>query len=808
MNLARIQFQYRPRLRPESFVILASLAAAAVCGCAAPGGDQPVSAAARPAPPLMRMLTEPGRSPSTRLDAARMLLERCDGETIEWAARILAAHSNRPASIALARAVGETGRTSTALVDPLLEMLADGNPTARGAAAEALGAYRADSVRRRLADLARDPGKAADMRRAAIAAIGRRPDRQSVTTLLPLLSDSDPAVRLGASKALAGVTGIRRFGADERAWRDWWHDNKDISPGQWLADLTERLARLNAEQARRIDALSGRLAESTERWCDMLPQGQRGPAVLTLLRDPVAHLRLLGTRLAVRHIAAGEPLPDQTPQAVRALLDDTDARVRAAAADVAAGLSDTQAVEILIRRLGTETDSDARVAVLDALGRLGAAAATDDLLASVADPRDPIAAAAAGALARMTSKSLLSAQTVRAATAAIIRRYGQPQPSPQLREALLGAMEDMAQPIFTPVMRAALTDPVAAVRLAAVHGLQTMAFRAAADDIAGLMATDPDRAVRQTAIAAMETLGSVAKIDAVLARTEVAAESDPSVRTQAWETALALLAEADNDRLQAAADRLTGRPDAREYRIRLLERLVERAAERPARRAGAQSRLASALLDAGRPAQVAKVLAQAHEDAVDAAAKGRLWLQWIAALLADEDPACLALMAEQANEQLFATAAEQWMKHLDELAIAGDYSPLIALADRAAELLSDKLTPRQLAAAEALAAEARHLRGEADRARVAQLADGLTSSDPAERDKAARTLKTLGTRAVEPLVRQLRQVVGANPAKPEAEAAIIALLAEIAPQLTDYDTAKASSEKIAIIDGWLKKQSP
>jgi len=546
----------------------------------------------------------------------------------------------------------------------------------------------------------------------------------------------------------------------------------------------------------RLDVAVGRLYVAT-------PASNRAAMVMDLLADPLSEVRLVGLRLATERVANGEPVADGVAAVVRSLLSDRDVRVRTKAALLAADLADPEAVELIMARLDVEVAVEARTALIAALGALGDDRAVDVLLTALVDEPDEAAIEAALALERMVGSVQLTEQQTTTAVAVITERYAENSGSPpRLRRALLSAMRAVDRPEFAAAMRSALADPVATIRLEAIRGLQTLQGIEPAADIAPL-AADPDRGVRQAAVTTLGALGDPTHLPAVLARTNADAEPDPVVRQHAWDTALALVAQVDDDRLAKLIADLADRPDALEYRIRMLETLVDRLADDESRRTRTRLQLAEALLAAHRTAEAADILAGAHAEAADSSQADEVWLAWIKALLAAEDLACLTHMAGQEDADLFDDAVELLLRRLADLNAAQRYSPLLALADAAAERLADRLDERVARRIRALQTDAAQRRQAADRDRIARLIASLADAEAAQRDEAAASLRAMGKRAVEPMVRHLRNDLNAEKPNAALQQRLVELLGQLDAELTGFDEAADVAEKVKLVDQWL-----
>jgi hypothetical protein len=65
-------------------------------------------------------------------------------------------------------------------------------------------------------------------------------------------------------------------------------------------------------------------------------------------------------------------------------------------------------------------------------------------------------------------------------------------------------------------------------------------------------------------------------------------------------------------------------------------------------------------------------------------------------------------------------------------------------------------------------------------------------------------LRSLGPRALQPLLRELRDAVSQDPPAAEREELILGVLADLAPNLTGYDPEAQVAKRLAVIDTWLQ----
>ena len=195
---------------------------------------------------LKGQLSDPAHQAQTRREAALLLLTRPYPQAASLACDFLNDASNRPAQVALAEAILETGRTDPAFIKPLLAMLSGNEPSVRSPAAAALATYKDVSVLEEFGRIASDGKTAAEVRLMVIEAMGGVIDKKAADALVALLDDPKPAVVNAACGALGRLTSIRAFKQDTEQWKKWWTQNRDKPQSEWLNGLAENLAKSNA----------------------------------------------------------------------------------------------------------------------------------------------------------------------------------------------------------------------------------------------------------------------------------------------------------------------------------------------------------------------------------------------------------------------------------------------------------------------------------------------------------------------------------------------------------------------------------
>ena len=780
----------------------------AAAGAAPSGKARPLTPAQRTElQTLKAQLADPERTARTKRDAAVLLLTRPYPQAVDALGEFLQDKTNRAARIAIAEAVAQTGLTRPEFIPPLVAMLTGPDAAARGPAAQALSAYKDGGVLEEFTQLVTDPKTDRSIRLVIISAMQRILDKRAVDALVRLLGDRDEDVRNAACDALGKLTNIRAFGRDPRRWKSWWAKNKGKPQSEWLIDLADSLARANLELESANAALRRRLGAAMNDLYAATPPAGRDGLLVELLKDDVAEVRLAGARLLGGRLTSTQPVSEPLRAQALARVTDPVPAVRREVALLVPALAGADAAKVLTDRLQAEQATEVREALYRALGLLRDPAVWDRLVAAVRTEDRRVAAAAAGALARVAERNGADDERRAPAVEALKKRYRPARNDPpDLREALLTAMGALKAKSLAPLLTAALKDPAATVRLSAIKGLQKLGNEAHASEIAAL-ASDSDRGVRLAAISAVGALGGTEHLETLLARTEPRVEPDAAVRQQAWAMAMGLLEKTDPGKLKLLADRLARRPDAREHLIGLLKLWLGKIPPRKVSEwTPVRLRLGEVLLAAGRPAEAAGELRTVHAALVKAGGDraGEVWLQWVRALLAADDASAVARIAGSKDADRFAAAVEQLNARLAALKDEKSWDAFVRLAAAAEAQLADRLDPPAREKLAAHLAEARTQQRLEDRQRVSTLVRRLTAADEAERKAAAAELAAMKARAVVPLAEELRKVLAAEAPDPKAEAAILEQLRTLAPDLSGYDADAPRDRRLATVEQWIR----
>lgn len=803
-------------LKPIYIILTATLALGVTMAW---GANSPASAI-RPLTPaeelelktISAQLTDPLRDTKTKAEAGDLLLTKPYPQAAELAKSILADSSNPSAQIAIADAIGRLGGT-VELIEPLLAMLASPEPDVRAIAAKALVTYKQQKVTERLVNLALDEKLDKAVRQAAISTLQGVLDKQAVDALVKLVNDRDMTIRHGAMDALTKLTNIRTFGRDRSQWVLWWNQNKNKDRNEWLADLAESLGKTKAALDGENAQLRDRLSKALLDLYGATPVAQRDALLMSLLKEPLADVRLGGMTLVQNKIESSliEEISPEVRSQVRLMLSDTSAEIRQSAAIVLASLGQANTLAALMEQLKVEESPSVQAALLSAMGQLHEIKALPTVMANLYSRYDIVAAAAATALGRIALRQPLQDMQRSDAVRAIIERYRSSE-TPNgsgvaLREALLVTMGSIADNRFSPVLMQAMKDSAATIRWSAVNSMAKLADPVSADTIAPLMA-DPDRGVRQAAIVAVASLAGEKYLPVILQRTE-AIESEETVRQQAWDSAMAILAAAREETLVATCESLAKRPEASNYFIRTLQALVDKlkAGKSPAL-AGRQRQLAAALIAADRPAEAAIQLADVYlaMSGHDPHA-AEMWIEWVDAMIAAADPALARVIAGQNDQKLFVLAVEHLATGVAVMVDKNKHDSVLGLLEEVDHQLGSRLNDEQRQTFSIILNNCRTRQAHADQQRVTKLALQLLSTEEQARKAAVTELTAMGDRAVTPLVGELRRNIASPKPNPELEVNVLSILKQVAPRLTGYNISAPPAQKVQIVEGWLSKKA-
>lgn len=781
----------------------------ALASCAPQGGVRVLAPAQQlDLKTLTGQLSDPGRSSKTKLEAAELLLNRPYPQATQALQMFLADSSNPAGQLAVAEAITRHGGADESFIKPLLSLMTGPEPPVRLAGGRALAAYKNDEVTAKLIRIAADTAGEREIRLIAVQSLGWVLDRRSVVALVLLLDDKDKSIGRAAARSLAKVTNIRTFGEDSAEWRRWWARNKHKDRQEWLVDLTDSLNRTKDTLEIENAHLRDRLTRAMTDLYAATPPARRETMLLDFLKDPMAGVRMVGTKLTYKRVAAGESVSGEISLQVRSMLGDPDPGVRQSLALLLANLGDASSLGALLGRLKIEQVGSVRQGLLTALGRLRDPEALQAVLVEIPSRDQAVSSAAAVALGRIVAEHPLSEDLKPDVVKALIDRYRSTADGANgagLREAILSVMGNVGDKSFASVLSGALKDDAPTVRLAAADAMGKLGDSRLAVQLAPLI-SDRDRGVRQAAIGAIGSLGGKKHLREILSRTDPSIESDAAVRKLTWSVAMDILSTADAENLRKVAETLASRPDASDQRIRILQMLVEVLSGQDNQEQGdARRRLGMVLREANRPAEAEPHLAKAWNiySQIANPDASAVWREWIGSLLDADDPTALKIMNDQVDDECFATAMEQLNERLGQLKADQKHSTVILLTQAAMKELPHRLTAQQRDAITDQLAKARLAQTIEDQREVGKLVEQLQSPDPEQRKTASTQIQAMGKRALRILLEELKKSLTAEKPDAQVEAAILELIVQIAPELKGYDLSAPLDEKIKLIDTWM-----
>ena len=496
---------------------------------------------------------------SKRRDAAASLLARGWPAAIDELSAMLNGSDDPSTHTAIAMAVAQTPRPPRLLVDPLLKLIGTPDAKLRQAVASALGRYEDDRVMEQLIAIAADNQRDQMMRLGAIEALAEYRQTPAVDALVNALKPgADRQISSAAAGALQHLTGITRYGDDPQAWAQWWAEHRELPPQRWLGRLTRSLGIRNQQLEQEQVTLTARLTDVYNRLYTATEPTQRPALLQEMLSDPTAALRLLALRLVERNLLSAQPISDQTRQAMREKLTDTDPLVRAKVATLLRDLGDEAAARDVAGRLLPEPVVSVQTAYLSLLQRMPQAEAVDPALLLLG--REPLRSAAAAYLVVATDAALLSpAQRIGALK---LSRDAMAKGDP-IDPAIVQLIGRLGGETDAPMLVQLLDSDPPAVRRAAADAFVVGAF-----EIGPLLAKLADPQLTDKAIEAAAKRGaSPAVINRLLAGDPTSADLRPT-----WVAAIVAVAgRLDVDALVAIDDALAAQPPRQDVRLAILK---------------------------------------------------------------------------------------------------------------------------------------------------------------------------------------------------------------------------------------------
>jgi len=321
-----------------------------------------------------------GSDEQARVDSAIELLRRGDRESWDVLLQVLVSRDTGISAVrqavcrAFVKSRGwiDTERSRKVFLNPLIELLINGEPADAKLVAEALLGFKYRDVSQRLLPLVQPGNPDKQIRLNAVYALKLWPDnKKAISELLTLLEDEDIDVALSAENALQEAFGIPA-GTDREELKGIVRDWNRKSPIEFvrtlgvvqrakMTELQEQIAEVKADR----DHWLGLYLEALDREYKSAEAPLRGTMVAARLTS----------KLAAEKIWAIGRIAEQSagsPEAFKAnlflLIKDEDATVRLNTAKVLSKMSVLDPAENLLAQFKVEKDEQVAIALLEALG--------------------------------------------------------------------------------------------------------------------------------------------------------------------------------------------------------------------------------------------------------------------------------------------------------------------------------------------------------------------------------------------------------------------------------------------------------
>jgi HEAT repeat protein len=542
---------------------------------------------------LDAILLQPDARQGDRDEAAARLVSRGTPQADEILRNVLM-NGPRDGRLAVARALADDPTPSEAMITPLSDLMRLGAeqrpPTTADAAAQALANYR--RVPEAVDELVRfslDAAQPVDARARVVRALGRVVDPAAADLLVRLVRTERGALRTAAADALADLTGIRENGQDANRWAQWQRNSVALAADnvdRWRAELLEARATNLDRLRRRQDALLESLnARMLAQYQEAARQQRGSDVLLSFLNSDQPDERWLAARLVTRAFTT-DPVSERVRERLVALVGDSDPKVRHEVAVTLGNLNHRPALAAELTQLAQESEDPVKVALCDALGRIGDPVAAPQLAALLSDSSPAVFTAAAGALSRVGQDLRGAADGLPPAALESLRRMARSRgASDAVRIAAIDALGVLRDPQFVDLAQRLLSgpqaDPSVDVRQATLRGLASLGDPAAAELITRALREETrEPAMRRAALDALGRVGNLPEHGTLLLDyTSPRNESDESVRQRAWEAYQALLPRASPAQLTAEQNSLKNDPVRRAV---VLEELCRKLEQSPA----------------------------------------------------------------------------------------------------------------------------------------------------------------------------------------------------------------------------------
>jgi HEAT repeat protein len=538
---------------------------------------------------LSQTLNDPVSTQTQRDEAARRLAERQSDDAMTVLRQVLQDSNNPRGQTSVALALADFPTADVSFIAPLSALLGN-DARLTSAAAMALAGYKYNGqVLKALGDFAHlSPvgveGQQREASRVAVLnALGTLPDKRAAAILIDLLrSDLESStIHNAAADALATLSSQNTLGHDADRWVQWWNQASQQTDFDFrTAMLTARAAHADLAD-RREQSLSSRLHGVLNEQYLSTARDQKAGLMARYLSDDNPTVRAFGAELVVEEARNANPPTSATRDQLRAMIGDSDATVRTEVAVTLRAINDQDALDALCVQLSQESDTEAKIAQISALGTFGRPRAATTLLPLTENSSDLIAIAAVRALGQIApalkqGDPTLMAQ-VRDRLVKVLKGPAAKAGEESLRAAAISSLAPLADASVTPMFLQMLNPREASeVRIATLNAIAMVGDPNSADRIAEMFDPQTERDVRLAAVKAIGSVGRFEFASPLLRRMDPAEEPDPEIRAAAAMSLKQILPSGSKRGLKELADQFRQDPV---QRLNVLKVLVAKLAK-------------------------------------------------------------------------------------------------------------------------------------------------------------------------------------------------------------------------------------
>lgn len=537
-------------------------------------------------------------SPQLKRDeAARRLLSRRPELCRKPLLAAIVDVSNRPAQLAVARALAAEPAPDPTFVTPLNALLGSDRQLTE-AAAQALTNYISNTptsvpdnrqdITTLLLQFAGSKDRPESCRLVVIRALGGTtasagiPEKRVAALLVSLLNEPGPLAS-AAADALADLTADRRNAHDLARWNAWWLSMQDRPDAEFRQTLLTSRAALADSYQTRYTALTEETATLLTEAYRLLPDSEKSQRLLRLLQSPQPALRAAGARIIYGDALENRTVAPILRQALCQLVGSSYLEVRTAAVTALTALNDASALDALLTQLPQDPDPDARAMIAQALGPIRNTRAIPPLLTLLNDDYLRVAESAAEAIAAIGPELRREPSLANTATAALLSTLNTraTPANAALRAACVEALIPLRRRELLPLAQSILTSPLssattlpatrpdsppesARTRRAALRFIAELHEPDAAPTVIEVL-QDPanDPTVRLEAVSTLGAIPTFQHAETLYRRLDPATEPDAAIRQRAWLVLADLFPLATRAQLIAWNDRLALQPQRR-----------------------------------------------------------------------------------------------------------------------------------------------------------------------------------------------------------------------------------------------------